>query len=125
MPLYTDDSIERLRQTVDMAELVGAKTELKRSGQQLMGICPFHDERSPSFSVDPVQKVFHCFGCSEGGDLFKFVQLTEGLNFREAVESLSDRYGVTMELTEEDPQAAQRREKRDRLLELLERTAAV
>ena len=124
MPLYTDDSIERLRQTVDMAELVGAKTELKRSGQQLMGICPFHDERSPSFSVDPVQKVFHCFGCSEGGDLFKFVQLTEGLNFREAVESLSDRYGVPMELTEEDPQAAQRREKRDRLLELLERTAA-
>ena len=124
MPLYTDDSIERLRQTVDMAELVGAKTELKRSGQQMMGICPFHDERSPSFSVDPVQKVFHCFGCGEGGDLFKFVQLTEGLNFREAVESLSDRYGVTMELTEEDPQAAQRREKRDRLLELLERTAA-
>ena len=124
MPLYTDDSIERLRQTVDMAELVGAKTELKRSGQQLMGICPFHDERSPSFSVDPVQKVFHCFGCGEGGDLFKFVQLTEGLNFREAVESLSDRYGVPMELTEEDPQAAQRREKRDRLLELLERTAA-
>ncbi len=124
MALYTDDSIERLRQTVDMAELVGAKTELKRSGQQLMGICPFHDERSPSFSVDPVQKVFHCFGCGEGGDLFKFVQLTEGLNFREAVDSLSDRYGVTMELTEEDPQAAQRREKRDRLLELLERTAA-
>lgn len=124
MPLYTDDSIERLRQTVDMAELVGAKTELKRSGQQLMGICPFHDERSPSFSVDPVQKVFHCFGCGEGGDLFKFVQLTEGLNFREAIESLSDRYGVAMELTEEDPQAAQRRAKRDRLLELLERTAA-
>ncbi|MSX02759.1 MAG: DNA primase, partial [Actinobacteria bacterium] len=124
MPLYTDDSIERLRQTVDMGELVGAKTELKRSGQQLMGICPFHDERSPSFSVDPVQKVFHCFGCGEGGDLFKFVQLTEGLNFREAVEVLSDRYGVTMELTEEDPQAAQRREKRDRLLELLERTTA-
>jgi DNA primase len=124
MPLYTDDSIERLRQSVDMAELVGAKSELKRSGAQLMGICPFHDERSPSFSVDPVQKVFHCFGCGEGGDLFKFVQLTEGLSFREAVESLSDRYGVTMELTEEDPQAAERREKRDRLLELLERTAA-
>jgi DNA primase len=59
MPLYTDDSIERLRQSVDMAELVGAKSELKRSGAQLMGICPFHDERSPSFSVDPVQKVFH------------------------------------------------------------------
>ncbi len=124
MALYTDDSIERLRQTVDMAELVGAKTELKRSGQQLMGLCPFHDERSPSFSVDPDRKVFHCFGCGEGGDLFKFVQLTEGLNFRESVETLSDRYGVQMELTEEDPEAAQRREKRDRLLELLERTAA-
>ncbi|HEY5144187.1 MAG TPA: DNA primase [Solirubrobacteraceae bacterium] len=124
MALYTDDSIERLRQAVDMADLVGAKTELRRSGQQLMGCCPFHDERTPSFSVDPDRKVFHCFGCGEGGDLFKFVELTEGLRFREAVEHLADRYGVQLELTEEDPRAAERRKERDRLLELLERTAS-
>ncbi len=124
MALYTDDSIERLRQAVDMADLVGAKTELRRSGQQLMGCCPFHDERTPSFSVDPDRKVFHCFGCGEGGDLFKFVELTEGLGFREAVEHLADRYGVQLELTEEDPRAAERRKERDRLLELLERTAS-
>ncbi len=107
-----------------MADLVGAKTELRRSGQQLMGCCPFHDERTPSFSVDPDRKVFHCFGCGEGGDLFKFVELTEGLRFREAVEHLADRYGVQLELTEEDPRAAERRKERDRLLELLERTAS-
>ncbi len=124
MALYTDESIERVRQTVDMADLVGAKTELRRSGQQLMGCCPFHDERTPSFSVDPERKVFHCFGCGEGGDLFKFVQLTEGLQFREAIEYLADRYGVQLELTEEDPRSAEKRKQRERLLELLERTAS-
>ena len=124
MALYTDESIERLRQAVDMADLVGARTDLRRSGHQLMGCCPFHEERTPSFSVDPDRKVFHCFGCGEGGDLFRFVELTEGLRFREAVEHLADRYGVQLELTEEDPRAAERRRERERLLELLERTAS-
>ena len=109
MARYTDDSIERVRQTVDMLDLVAAKTELKRSGQQWMGCCPFHDERSPSFSLNAADKVFHCFGCGEGGDLFRFVELTEGLPFREALEYLADRYNVTIELADEDPRAAERR----------------
>jgi len=121
--LYTDESIERVRQAVDMLDLVGAKTELRRSGSQWMGTCPFHDERTPSFSVNAADKVFHCFGCGEGGDIFKFVQLTDGLPFRESLEQLADRYGVTLELADEDPQAAEKRQHRDRLLELLERTA--
>jgi DNA primase len=124
MARYTPESIERVRDAADMLDLVGAKTELRRSGHQWMGTCPFHDERTPSFSVNAEEKVFHCFGCGEGGDLFKFVELTEGLPFREAVEHLADRYGVTLEVVDEDPDAARRRERRERLLELLERTAA-
>lgn len=123
MARYTHESIERVRDAVDMLDLVGAKTELRRSGHQWMGTCPFHDERTPSFSVNASDKVFHCFGCGEGGDLFKFVELSEGLSFREALESLADRYGVTLDLADEDPQAAERRQRRERLLELLERTA--
>ncbi|MBU6336342.1 MAG: DNA primase [Acidobacteria bacterium] len=124
MALYTDDSIERVRQAADLVEIVSAKSELKRSGRQYMGICPFHDERSPSLSVDPESKVFHCFGCGEGGDLFRFVELSEGVDFRGAVELLADRYAVPLELTDEDPRAAEKRKRRERLLELLERTAA-
>ncbi len=124
MALYTDDSIERVRQVADLVEIVSAKSELKRSGRQYMGICPFHDERSPSFSVDPEGKVFHCFGCGEGGDLFRFVELTEGVDFRGAVEFLADRYAVPLELADEDPRSAEKRKRRERLLELLERTAA-
>lgn len=124
MALYTDDSIERVRQVADLVEIVSAKSDLRRSGRQFMGICPFHDERSPSFSVDPENKVFHCFGCGEGGDLFRFVELTEGVDFRGAVEFLADRYAVPLELADEDPRSAEKRKRRERLLELLERTAA-
>lgn len=124
MARYTADSIDKVRQAVDMLDLVGAKTELRRSGHQWMGTCPFHEERTPSFSVNAEEKLFHCFGCGEGGDLFRFVELTEGLSFREAVEHLADRYGVRLQADEEDPEAAERRRRRERLLELLERTAA-
>jgi DNA primase len=89
-----------------------------------VGICPFHEERSPSFSVEPVDKLYHCFGCQAGGDAFKFVQEIEGVGFSDAVELLAQRYGVQLELEAEDPRDAERRQARERLLELLERTAA-
>jgi DNA primase len=108
-----------------MADLVGQRVELRRAGSnRYTGLCPFHDERSPSFGIDPGQKVFYCFGCGEGGDLFRYVELTEGVDFKGALELLADRYGIELELDEEDPQAAERRKQRERLLELLERTAA-
>jgi DNA primase len=88
-----------------------------------MGLCPFHEERSPSFSVDPREKLYYCFGCEAGGDVFRFVQEKEGLGFPEAVEALGDRYGVEIERESEDPQAEERRRRRARLGELLERTA--
>lgn len=124
MPRYTDESKERVRNAVDMVDLVGSRVELRRSGgTSFSGLCPFHDERSPSFSVDSAKKVFHCFGCQEGGDAFTFVQKLDGLDFVGSLEFLADRYKVPLEVAEEDPQAAAKRQRRERLLELLERAA--
>jgi DNA primase len=125
MARYTDDSRDRVRDAVDMVDLVGTRVELRRSGVNRMeGLCPFHDERTPSFGINPAEKLFYCFGCGEGGDAFKFVQLTEGVDFKGSLEYLADRYGVELELVEEDAASAERRRERERLLELLERTAA-
>src|SRR3954463_11212282 len=115
MARYTDDSREKVRDAVDFAELVGAKTELKRSGTQRMtGLCPFHEERTPSFGIDPVAKLYHCFGCGKGGDVFSFVMETEGLDFGAARESLADRSRLPLEPVAEDPRAAARRQHRER-----------
>jgi len=122
---YTSDSKERVRDAIDFVELVNARTELRKSGQRrYTGLCPFHDERTPSFGIDPVEKLYHCFGCGEGGDVFKFVMETEGLDFASTLESLAERAGVELEAEEEDPRAAKRRDREGRLLALLERTAA-
>jgi DNA primase len=124
MSLFTKDTIDRVREAVDMVELVSQKTDLRRSGTRWSGLCPFHDERTPSFSVNPEEKLYYCFGCGEGGDVFKFVQQTEALEFQEAVELLADRYNVRIEREETDPQADQRRRRRDRLHTLLDRAAS-
>src|SRR3954467_630936 len=124
MSLYTKDSIERVRDAVDMVELVGARSDLRRAGaNRFMGLCPFHDERTPSFSVDADKKLYHCFGCGESGDAIDFVKATEAFDFRESVEHLADRCGVELKLEQEDPLAEQRRRRRERLLKLVERTA--
>jgi len=125
LALYTKESIERVRDAADMVEIVSGRVELRRAGRDRMtGRCPFHDERTPSFGISPSEKVFHCFGCGAGGDLFRFVQETEGVDFKGAVELLADRYGIELEREAEDPRAAEQRRARERLHELLERTAA-
>src|SRR3954452_6344076 len=124
MPRYADSDKEKVREAVDMVDLVSTRTELRRAGPgRYMGRCPFHDERTASFSVDAERKLYHCFGCDAGGDAFSFVQETEGLDFVAALEALAGRFGVELEVADEDPQAAERRRHRDRLLELLERSA--
>jgi DNA primase len=120
----SSDSINQVRDAADMVAEVGRYTDLKRNGAQMMGLCPFHDERSPSFSVDPQDKLYHCFGCGVAGDVFGFVMEKEGLGFSEAVEALADRYGVELQREQEDPQAEARRQARQRLQQLLERSAA-
>ena len=125
MALYTNESKDRVRDAVDFLELVGARTELRRAGPaRYEGLCPFHDERTPSFGIDPAQKVYYCFGCQASGDVFTFVQETEGVDFKGALELLAERYGVELQREEEDPKEAERRKRRDRLLELLSRTTA-
>ena len=123
MALISSDSLERVKQTVDIVEVISAHTDLRRQGARWVGLCPFHEEHTPSFSVDGQEKLYHCFGCGVGGDAIKFVQEKEGLGFGEAVEVLADRYGVELEREQEDPQAEARRQRRRRLEELLDRTA--
>jgi DNA primase len=122
--LYTNASKERVRDAVDMVDLVSSRTELRKAGaNRYTGLCPFHDERSPSFGINPTEKVYYCFGCQASGDAFTFVMETEGVDFKGAIELLADRYKVALELEDEDPRAAEQRQRRERLLELLERTA--
>jgi DNA primase len=123
MGLFTRDSIDRLRDAVDMVELVSAKTDLRRVGSRFSGLCPFHDERTPSFSVNAEEKLFYCFGCQAKGDAIGFVEQTEGLDFVDAVEMLAERYGVQMERENDDPRAEERRRRRARLHALLDRAA--
>ncbi len=123
MTRIKDASVEDVRVAVDMVDLVSGKTVLRRSGGRFVGRCPFHEERTASFSVDPVKKVYHCFGCQKGGDHIGFVQETEGLDFVASVEWLADRYGVKLEYEDSTPEARKSREQRDRLLRLLEDSA--
>jgi DNA primase len=125
MALYTRESRDRVRDAVDFVELVSARTDLRRAGHNsLTGLCPFHDERSPSFDIDPAQKLYYCFGCQASGDVFTFVQETENVDFNGALELLADRCGVELERERENPRDAERRRGRERLLELLARTSA-
>ncbi len=124
MARFSSESIERVRDAVDIAEVLAPYTDLRRAGQRLQGLCPFHDERTPSFSVNPQDKLYYCFGCGEKGDVFTFLQEKEGLPFAEAVETLADRFGVEVEREQEDPRLEETRKRRARLGEVLDRTAA-
>ena len=85
-----------------------------------MGRCPFHDERTPSFSVDPVDKLYYCFGCGKGGDVVRFVQESENVDFVGAIEWLADRFRVPLEYEETSPQQDAARRRRERLTALLD-----
>ncbi len=111
------DDIERVRQATNIVELVEAVTTVKKQGRTFMAVCPFHQEKTPSMSLDAAQGLYHCFGCGAGGDIFKFVQETHGLRFPEALELLATRAGVTLH---HDPAAAKRRGERETLTEAVQ-----
>jgi DNA primase len=107
----------------DMVEVVAGRTQLRRaSGSRYTGRCPFHEERTPSFSVNPVDKLFYCFGCGKGGDLISFVSETENLDFVGTIEWLAERFRVPLEYEETSPRVEAERKRRERLLALLEQT---
>ena len=124
MARIRDASVREAVEAADMVEVVSARTQLRRSGARWTGLCPFHDEKTPSFSVNPVEKLFYCFGCGKGGDLITFVRETEQLDFAEAVEWLAVRYRVPLEYEESSPERDAERSRRERLLALLEQATA-
>ena len=109
MPI-PDEKVEEVRTAVDLVEVADDYVQLEQSGSRYMGLCPFHNEDTPSFSVDPDQNLYYCFGCQNGGDAFKFVQEIEGVGFLESVRMLADRYGIPLPEEETDPDAANERE---------------
>ena len=111
-----DTVVEEVRATADIVEVVGDYVRLKPSGGRFKGLCPFHKEKSPSFSVDPDQGLFYCFGCQKGGDLFTFVREIEGLGFLETVRQLAERYHI--EVPEDGP-ADPAKTEREAILQLL------
>lgn len=119
---YSRDDIDKVRQSTNLVELVGAVTKVKRSGRSYMAICPFHQEKSPSMSIDPARGLYHCFGCQKGGDVFTFLEETQGLDFNEAVEELARRAGLPLE---SDPGADRRRGRRNALHEAVRRAIEV
>jgi len=107
----------------DMVEVVSGRTQLRRaSGSRFTGRCPFHEERTPSFSVNPVEKLYYCFGCGKGGDLISFVRETENLDFVGAIEWLAERFRVPLEYEESSPRVEADRRRRERLYAVLEQT---
>ncbi|MDH3607223.1 MAG: DNA primase [Acidimicrobiia bacterium] len=111
---FQREDIERVRAATNLVELVGEVTTVKKSGRNVMAVCPFHQEKTPSMSVDAARGLFHCFGCGESGDLFRFVEQTQALNFSEALELLARRAGIQLRI---DPQAEKRRGERESLIE--------
>lgn len=111
---YSRDDIDLVRDKTDLVELAAEITKVKRSGRSTMAVCPFHSEKTPSLSIDGARGLYHCFGCGKSGDVFRWIQETQTVDFSGALELLARRAGVTLTI---DPEAAKRRSHRERLVE--------
>ena len=96
MARYSDEIIEEVRQNNDIVDIISQYVHLKRSGRNFFGLCPFHNEKSPSFSVSPDKQIFHCFGCGVGGNVFTFLKKIEVISFVEAVQTLAERSNIQL-----------------------------
>src|SRR3989442_1871291 len=124
MARIKDSAVEEVKAAADMLSVVSARTQLRKAGGRYLGRCPFHEERTPSFSVNATDKLYYCFGCGAKGDLITFVRETEQLDFAGAIEWLGDRFNVQIEYEETSPQQDARRRRRERLLEVLDAAAS-
>jgi DNA primase len=119
-----DTAVDAVKAAADMVAVVETRTQLRKAGARFTGRCPFHEERTPSFSVNAVDKLYYCFGCGAGGDVIKFVQETEQLDFAGAIEWLAERFNVPLEYEESSPQADEARRRRERLYAVLDQAAS-
>tara|TARA_R100001143_G_C3361331_1_gene136757 strand:+ start:57998 stop:60001 length:2004 start_codon:yes stop_codon:yes gene_type:complete len=110
--MISDDKKEEIRATADIVEVVGDYVKLKKSGSGFSGLCPFHNEKTPSFHVTPKLGIYKCFGCGESGDVFSFVMQMEGISFPESLRSLADRYGIDIpdEQADDEDESSHKRE---------------
>src|SRR5213083_186350 len=117
-------AIEAIKSKVDIADEIGLVVTLQGAGKSLKGLCPFHNERTPSFYVFRETQTWHCFGCNEGGDIFSFVQKQQGLDFHQALLYLADKTGVSVEETRErSPEERELSVTKERLFKINEEAA--
>ncbi|MDO4522204.1 MAG: DNA primase [Eubacteriales bacterium] len=120
---YPDDLVEEVRARNDIVDVVGSYVKLQKKGSNYFGLCPFHNEKSPSFSVSRSKQMYYCFGCGKGGNVFTFIQEYENFTFPEALKQLADRVGVALPEQEQSAEERRQQDLRGQILEL-NRTAA-
>src|SRR5919201_4807667 len=120
MARIKDASVDAVKAAVGIVDVVGTRTQLRKSGARYVGLCPFHEERTPSFSVSPEKGTYYCFGCQRGGDAISFVEESEGVDFVGAIEWLAPRFNVPPEYDEASPEQDARRRRAERLYAVLD-----
>ena len=115
---YPDEIIEEVRQKNNIVDIVGSYVKLKKTGSNYMGLCPFHNEKSGSFSVSESRQMYHCFGCGVSGNVFTFLMEYENYTFVEALKVLAEKAGVTLPEREETAESRRRADERNAILEI-------
>lgn len=124
MPFYPEEVIEEVRSRTDIVDVISKYVNLQKKGSQYFGLCPFHNEKTGSFSVSPQKQMYYCFGCGAGGNAFSFLMNYENMTFKEAVEELASQCGVTLPQREMTPQERRSADRRSRLFEINKEAAA-
>jgi DNA primase len=120
----SDQVVRTVRDRSDIVSIIGSYLALKKAGQNHLGLCPFHAEKTPSFSVSPSKQVFHCFGCGAGGDVFQFLMQIEGVSFPEALKRLAERAGVPLPVRASTARSTDAEEEREILIAINRAAAA-
>ena len=118
MPFYSDELVEEVRSANDIVDVISGYVRLQKKGSTYFGLCPFHNEKTPSFSVSPGKQMYYCFGCGAGGNVYTFLMQYENFTFPEAMEALADRAGIELPKQEMSQKARQEADKRARILEI-------
>ena len=113
-----EDKISEIKNAADIVDIVSEAVLLKKAGKNHVGLCPFHSEKTPSFTVSPDKQIFHCFGCGTGGNVFSFLMKQEGLSFPEAAERLARRYGIDIQFGTLSREQKKKLSERQSLLEI-------
>ena len=122
---FRDDITARIKEEADIVQVIGECVDLKKSGTRFLGLCPFHGEKTPSFSVHSGQQFFHCFGCGESGDVFTFVMKYYGLDFPDAIKTLANKYHIELPERRRSQEEQLRAKKKEQLFAVNEKAALI